>query len=773
MALFGSLLAVGVSAPTSQAAAASTKAAPAKTATTTFAFVVEGPRVWVADAGTRTVRSSTQLPTVEGGYARNTVASPDGTRLYVAYSPMLSAPDGFWNAVAVIDVATKAVVQMIQVDDGINLGYLTGALAINPAGTRLYTSIPDLNEVEVIDIAASSVVARIDMGATAGPQASPSNITVSPDGTRVYVANVTETYGAPPGKVAVIDAATNAVIHTIDTDPYPFDVAFSPDGSKAYIATYGTDTSHGDGVYGTVQTFNTADYTATARVVVDDRPNSNPAALAVSPDGLRIYVAVDGYPDPNVAIPALLRTIDTTTNTIVPLDDTPIPFEPRKVRLNPNGDRAYVVGAELTVLDTTVHTPDGLGQIGAIPVSGYDLALVSCASRVCDSGPRSTRFTDPAGPGKEEFGADVDISGNTAVVGTSNLNNGAVPGSAYIYVKVNGKWALQATLHAPDAQPGDQFGEAVAISGNTVVVGGSKDYGGPAGSAYVFVRKGTTWSERAHLTASDGVPDNRFGISVDIDGNRIVVGAANGSAPGAVYVFERAGGVWSETARLHSSEEYPGVFGYSVAISGGRIDSPGNIVVADLLAYTADENTTGAAYVFSGSGSAWSQQAKLTSGPVSGQSIKFFGRSVDIDKDRVVVGMPNIFEAANGSAFVFAKAGGTWEKQAQLTASDTTCINTCGDRFGWSVSISDRTVMVGSPWADIGFREDTAGRAYIYEQPLNATTWPEKYRLQSPYDPRGNFGYAVAIDGTTAGVGAMQGDASYGAGYAWMFTGLI
>jgi YVTN family beta-propeller protein len=683
------------------------------------------------------------------------VVSPDGTQLYVAYSPQFYPPDRPWDAIAVIDIATKAVVQTIEVDDGINLG-LIKALAINPAGTRLYTSIAELNEVEVIDIATASVVARVDMSVTAGPNAFPWNITVSPDGAQVYVANNANTYPPPPGKVSVIDAGTNTVVHTIDTDPYPDDVAFSPDGSKAYILTAGD-------AAGTMQTVNTADWTVTATVVVGYGPTS----LAVSPDGERVYVVISQ--DSSTA-PAMLRTIDTTTNTIVAPDDTPVGERPAQVRLNASGDRAYVVNhggpASMTVLDTTVHTDNGLGQVATIPV-GLDLnavALVSCASSICDTGPHSTQLFDPAGV-PTNFGASVDISGNTAVVGTGYLGINSAPGAAYVYVKSNGKWTLQATLHPSDGQVGDRFGEAVAISGKTVVVGASAQDSGSAGSAYVFVRNGTTWSEQAHLTASDGVGDNRFGISVGVDANRIVVGA---DASSSAYVFERAAGVWSEKARLKSSDTGDNGFGVAVAISGGTI------AVTATGQYNPDEGNVGAAYVFTGSGRTWSQRAKLTSGsvPLPGQ----FGWSVDIDKSRLVVGSPHPFDAVNGSAFVFVKAGGTWAKQAQLTASDTTCVNGCGDEFGWSVSISNRTVMVGAPWADIGDRADKAGTAYIFEQPLNGTTWPEKYRIVEPINPRfnKNFGFSVAIAGTNAVVGAPAPWANpQGLGSTYMFSGLI
>jgi FG-GAP repeat protein len=140
------------------------------------------------------------------------------------------------------------------------------------------------------------------------------------------------------------------------------------------------------------------------------------------------------------------------------------------------------------------------------------------------------------------FGWSVSVSGDTAVVGA---RFDAAAGSAYVFVRSGTTWTEQQELTASDAAAGDEFGYSVAVSGNTAVVGaiGNDDVGGSSGSAYVFVRSGTTWTEQDKLTASDAAAGDQFGISVAVSGDTAVVGAFGnddaGDASGSAYVFKR------------------------------------------------------------------------------------------------------------------------------------------------------------------------------------------------------------------------------------------
>ncbi|MFT3742927.1 MAG: carboxypeptidase regulatory-like domain-containing protein [Pyrinomonadaceae bacterium] len=184
-----------------------------------------------------------------------------------------------------------------------------------------------------------------------------------------------------------------------------------------------------------------------------------------------------------------------------------------------------------------------------------------------------------AGP-SDNFGFSVGINGDTIVAGSYQDDSATATdaGSAYIFVRVAGVWTQQQKLSASDAAEGDFFGNAVAISGNTVVIGAFFDdtaRGDSAGSAYAFTRNGTVWTEQQHLAASDGAAIDDFGYAVAVGGNTIIVGAIAGDTPGGIssgtaYVYTRNNNIWTEQQELipfdgGAPEDF---FGSSVAISG-------------------------------------------------------------------------------------------------------------------------------------------------------------------------------------------------------------
>ena len=210
------------------------------------------------------------------------------------------------------------------------------------------------------------------------------------------------------------------------------------------------------------------------------------------------------------------------------------------------------------------------------------------------------------------FGWSVAMSGDTVVVGASG-DDGGHPhkGSAYIFVRDGSTWSQQAKLTASDGESLADFGSSVAISGDTVVVGACYDDAPhpESGSAYVFVRRSSTWTERQKLTASDAAAGDKFGRSVAISGDTIVVGAeyADGAHldSGSAYVFVRSGSAWSEQAKLTASDgAEDDRFGDSVAVS------PGGVVVG---AWGDDDagSYSGSAYVF-GPGAEAEAQADLS-----------------------------------------------------------------------------------------------------------------------------------------------------------------
>jgi len=320
----------------------------------------------------------------------------------------------------------------------------------------------------------------------------------------------------------------------------------------------------------------------------------------------------------------------------------------------------------------------------------------------------------------DRFGGSVSISsdGNTAIVGAAYEDTGgADAGAAYIFVRSGSTWTEQAKIQASDKEIGDVFGWSVSISGDgsTAIVGTRlEDTGGDAaGAAYIFVRSGSTWTEQAKIQASDSEASDYFGYSVSIsgDGNTAIVGAwqedTGAAGAGAAYIFTRSGSTWTEQAKIQASDaETFDLFGVSVSIS-----SDGNTAIVGAYAEDTGGTEVGAAYIFVRSGSTWAQQAKIQASDKEAEDL--FGGSVSISSDGntaiVGAGATYIFTRP-GAAYIFTRSGVTWAEQAKIQASD----KETGDVFGYSVSISDNgnTVIVGAYAEDTG--GDAAGAAYIF-----------------------------------------------------------
>ncbi len=313
------------------------------------------------------------------------------------------------------------------------------------------------------------------------------------------------------------------------------------------------------------------------------------------------------------------------------------------------------------------------------------------------------------GAASDNFGQSVSLSGDTAIVGSYlDDDRGADSGSAYVFTRSGTTWTQQAKLTASDGAAGDGFGYSVSLSGETVLVGAylDDDAGSSSGSAYVFTRSGSTWSQQAKLTASDGAASDIFGYSVSLSGETVIIGAYQdddtASNSGSAYVFTRSGSTWSQQAKLTASDgANSAYFGFSVSLSG-------DTAIVGAYRDDAPASNSGSAYVFTRSGSTWSQQAKLTAS--DGASDDYFGSSVSISGDIAVVGsyQDDDAGATSGSAYVFTRSGSTWTQKAKLTASD----GAAGDGFGYSVSLSGETVLVGA------LRDDDigtdSGSAYIF-----------------------------------------------------------
>lgn len=396
------------------------------------------------------------------------------------------------------------------------------------------------------------------------------------------------------------------------------------------------------------------------------------------------------------------------------------------------------------------------------------------------------------------FGSSVAIEGDTVVIGAvgessaANIVNGdqtdnsaAGAGAVYVFVRSGVTWTQQAYLKASNTGAGDEFGQSLAIAGDTLIVGAAgedsaatgvngsqaNNAASRAGAAYVFVRSGALWSQQAYLKASNTDANDNFGGSVAISGDTIIVGAVveagastgvNGnqadnsaSEAGAAYVFVRNGVVWSQQAYLKASNTAAGdKFSNSVAVSGDTavVAAPGEDSAATGVNRNQADNSAdsaGAAYVFVRNGAVWSQQAYLKASNTN--AVDTFGNSVAVLGDTAVVGAAFEDSAATGvngnqadnsassagAAYVFVRDRAKWTQQAYLKASNTGA----GDIFGAALAISGNTVIVGASFEDSastgvnGSQTDNsagnAGAAYVFQFPKPTVKAKGKRRINT------------------------------------------
>jgi len=308
--------------------------------------------------------------------------------------------------------------------------------------------------------------------------------------------------------------------------------------------------------------------------------------------------------------------------------------------------------------------------------------------------------SDPAA--NNWFGYSTGVDGDTAVVGAPTSGGVPRPGRAYIYTRTAGVWTEQQRIVPSDSVNVDYWARDVAISGNSVLIGGQAKDGAvvQSGAAYVFTRTAGVWTEQQKFWASDGLLNNNFGAAVDIDGDSCLIGShsdgAQGASAGSAYVFTRTAGVWTQQQKLLASDGVAGQWlGSSVALHG-------DTAVVGAWGYNAEQ---GAVYVWTRTAGVWTQLQKLTaSDGVAGDR---FGYSVAIDGNWLVVGA-YVDDTSAGSIYLFYRSAGVWTEYQKLIALDAAV----DDRFGWSVSISGRQVVVGAP------RDDdhgaNSGSVYIF-----------------------------------------------------------
>jgi len=348
----------------------------------------------------------------------------------------------------------------------------------------------------------------------------------------------------------------------------------------------------------------------------------------------------------------------------------------------------------------------------------------------------------------DKLGEACAIAGDTAVVGAAlDEDFGVASGSAYVFERSAGVWAQTAKLTAAArGAPLAQFGHAVDMDEERIVVGALGEDDG-AGAVYVFHRAGSAWPLEQVLQAPDRAPGDWFGVSVALDGARLAVGAEQdgdlGPASGSVYVFERngaPGAPWTRAAKLHAPSGTAGDrFGVSVALDGERLACGAHA-----------EGGHGAAYVFERTAGVFGAPARLLPSRLAPDGE--FGRDVALEGERLVVGAPRCGTCSGaGAAFVFERVAGAWTERAALAAED----GHASDRFGHALALEGERLVVGARWSD---RARTGGGAvYVYRG--CGGDWSLDAAL-APFDlaPFDEFGSSVALAGERILAGSARDD---------------
>lgn len=312
------------------------------------------------------------------------------------------------------------------------------------------------------------------------------------------------------------------------------------------------------------------------------------------------------------------------------------------------------------------------------------------------------------GTDDDQFGYAVALDGDTALVAAAfgdvgkNVNQGAV----YVFTRGPGGWTQAQKLVADDGAAGDQFGWSIAVDGDLVIVGSrGSDIGanGSQGAAYVFARAGGTWTQAAKLVDSVGAANDQFGYSVAIHGTTALVTIPNGDATqGAAVFFDGAGGTWTQGQRIAADDGVAGEnYGYSVAFDGTTA------LVSSPFA-TVGNPFQGAVYAYEKTGGTWTQTQKLVAD--DGQFFDVFGIALAVDGDDAIVTAP-FFDASNGTAYRFVRSGGTWTQADKIVPADA--VSGQGSAFGYAVALSGGSFVVGQALANNG--NAYQGAAYFYE----------------------------------------------------------
>jgi len=415
------------------------------------------------------------------------------------------------------------------------------------------------------------------------------------------------------------------------------------------------------------------------------------------------------------------------------------------------GDRVeYYFTVEIDGL-TLFAPPSGAAEpYSAIVETPVDLARVRASDR------------EPS----DFFGFDLDLDGTDLVVGAFQEDESGFDAGAVYHFQVDalGGWNEAAKLMHPTGQPFAGFGYGVSIDGDNLVIGAVRDNSraSNAGAAYVYGRVSSgEWVQSGLLTALDGAPADLFGASVDVDGDRIVVGSpgndTSGTNAGAVYVYSRdAHGVWSQERRILANGAFPGdASGHAVSLCGDTLafGAPGHI------------NASGAVFVYQRQpNGAWVFVTKLTA-PEEVNGARF-GEAVHLNGDRMIIGaiVDHDFFNTVGAAYIFRRDHEQgWVYESKLTTPDQHRL----DEFGSGVAIEGNIAVVGAARSDAAGEDSGAVYSFLLD---SDGVWDFQHKMiPAELSLRSRLGASVAIsEGLVASGAWIDGEDGAASGAAYL-----
>ena len=458
-----------------------------------------------------------------------------------------------------------------------------------------------------------------------------------------------------------------------------------------------------------------------------ERPTDQPPDTDTPPDGTGTPTVTPTATLTPTATPSPTPTASPTATPTRSPTDTAAPPPTDTAAPPPTETPTPTATPTVTPTPTATPTPEPFGQ--------------------------SDRFAAGDGDVDDRFGSAVAVAGDTAVVGAPDDTNvkGSRAGAAYVFVRGSDGWEQAAKLTADDGDVDDNFGGAVAVAGDTAVVGAPDDTnvnGRDAGAVYVFERSGGAWSQRVKLTADDGDVADAFGSVLALFEGTVLVGApsdtnGNGRDAGAAYVFERGTDGWSQRTKLVASDGgTEELFGTAVALSSDAalVGAPGDT--------NGNGRDAGAAYVFDRGSDGVTQRVKLVAS--DGDADDRFGSAVAVVGDAAVVGAPGESNSNGnraGSVYAFERGAEGWSQRAKLLASD----GETDDGFGGVLAMAGDTALAGTP-SDTNANGRDAGAVYVLGRGVE---WTERATLTAgDGDAEDLFGSAVAVTSDTTVVGA-------------------